>query len=54
VLVLATPPPGEGDQTGAVDSTSPGVVVVMGVPPASVTAVADASVRWFLGYTWSR
>jgi Flp pilus assembly protein CpaB len=54
VLVLATPPPGEGDQTGAVDSASPGVVVVVGVPPATVTAVADASVRWFLGYAWSR
>ena len=54
VLVLATPPPDGGDPAGAVDSASPGVVVVVGVPPATVTAVADASVRWFLGYAWSR
>ncbi len=49
VLVLATPAPDPA--TGA---DTPGVVVVVGVSPVSVTAVADASVRWFLGYAWSR
>ena len=53
VLVLATPRTDGGDPAGAVDG-APGVVVVMGVPPLSVTSVADASVRWFLGYAWSR
>ena len=52
VLVLATPGPDEADPAG--NGAAPGVVVVMGVPPASVTAVADASVRSFLGYAWSR
>lgn len=52
VLVLATPAPDPG--TGAGGAATPGVVVVVGVSPVSVTAVADASVRWFLGYAWSR
>ena len=59
--VVAADVPGAGDSrtdgadpTGAVDGAAPGVVVVVGVPPASVTAVADASVTWFLGYAWSR
>jgi Flp pilus assembly protein CpaB len=52
VLVLATPGTDEDDPAG--NGAAPGVVVVMGVPPASVTAVADASVRSFLGYAWSR
>ena len=43
VLVLATPGPDEGDPAGS-RRRRPGVVVVMGVPPASVTSVADASV----------
>ena len=53
VLVLATPRRDAVDPAATGD-TAPGVVVVMGVPPASVTSVADASVRWFLGYAWSR
>ena len=53
VLVLATPRRDAGDPAATGDA-APGVVVVMGVPPASVTSVADASVRWFLGYAWSR
>jgi Flp pilus assembly protein CpaB len=52
VLVLATPaPPPDGVATGA---ATPGVVVVVGVSPVSVTAVTDASVMRFLGYAWSR
>ncbi len=52
VLVLATPAPAA--DTEAAGSSTPGAVVVVGVPPLSVTAVADASVRWFLCYAWSR
>jgi hypothetical protein len=49
VLVLATP--------AAVDDRAdpvPGVVVVLGVPPTAVASVSEASVRWFLGYAFSR
>jgi Flp pilus assembly protein CpaB len=51
VLVLATPP---SDPGGATAGSTPGTVVVVGVSPVTVTAVSDASVRWFLGYAWSR
>lgn len=50
-LVLATPAPAaDAGTTGS----APGVVVVVGLSPVAVTAVSDASVRWFLGYAWSR
>lgn len=49
-VVLATPPTG-GPATGG---APPGTVVVLGVPPASATAVADAGVRWFLSYAFAR
>jgi Flp pilus assembly protein CpaB len=52
VLVLATPPSDPAGVTTA--GSTPGVVVVVGVSPVTVTAVSDASVRWFLGYSWSR
>jgi Flp pilus assembly protein CpaB len=49
-LVLATPPADE-----AVDTNSlPGALVVLGVAPASVPGVAEASVRWFLSFSFSR
>lgn len=48
-LVLATPP--TPDATGA---TSPaGALVVLGVSPASVAGLTEASVRWFLSYSFS-
>ena len=50
VLVLAAPARASEDSAGA----TPGVVVVLGVPSTSVTAVSEASVRWFLGFAWSR
>jgi Flp pilus assembly protein CpaB len=49
VLVMATPAVAD-QQADAV----PGVVVVLGVPPTAVAAVSEASVRWFLGYAFSR
>lgn len=50
-LVLATPP--TADAAG--DGTSPpGALVVLGVAPASVAGVTEASVRWFLTYSFSR
>lgn len=53
VLVLATPRTGTSEaSTGS--GAPPGVVVVLGVPPLAVSAVSDASVRWFLGYAWAR
>ncbi|WP_432476559.1 SAF domain-containing protein [Nocardioides sp. GXQ0305] len=51
-LVLAAPAPDAGP--GAAPGAVPGVVVVLGVTPTAVTAVSDASVRWYLGYAWSR
>ena len=51
-LVLATPAP--ATDAGSAAGTAPGVVVVVGLSPVAVTAVSDASVRWFLGYAWSR
>lgn len=52
VLVLATPDARQTDPGSAPEST--GLVVVLGVPPTSVTAVSEASVSAFLGYAWSR
>lgn len=49
VLVLATPAVADEPATAL-----PGVVVVLGVPPSAVTSVSEASVRWFLGYAFSR
>lgn len=49
-LVLATPPAVGPEPTGAL----PGTVVVLGVPPATATAVADAGVRWFLSFAFAR
>lgn len=49
-VVLATPPPREA--TAA--TTPPGALVVLGVAPASVAGVTEASVRWFLSYSFSR
>ena len=49
-LVLATPPHVEA--AGA--TSPPGALVVLGVPPASVPVVTEASVRWFLSYSFSR
>ncbi|QBR92345.1 SAF domain-containing protein [Nocardioides euryhalodurans] len=48
VLVLATPA-----TTDEPAGTLPGVVVVLGVPATTVTAVSDASVRWFLTYAFA-
>lgn len=49
-LVLATPPNAE-----ATDATSPpGALVVLGIAPASVPGVTEASVRWFLSYSFAR
>lgn len=48
-LVLATPP-----NADPADATSPpGALVVLGVAPASVPGVTEASVRWFLSYSFS-
>lgn len=48
-LVLATPPaPDPAAATGA-----PGALVVLGVAPASVAGVTEASVRWFLSFSYS-
>lgn len=52
-LVLATPQAGPEDGAAGAAAT-PGVVVVLGVSPLSVEAVAEAGVRRFLGYAWSR
>ena len=49
VLVLATPRPETEPASGA----PPGAVVVLGVPPASAGAVAEAAVRWFLSYAFT-
>lgn len=48
VTVLAVPAPVEDA------SSQPGALVVLGVPSASVTRVADASVRYFLTYAFTR
>jgi len=49
-LVLATTP-----IDAATDGTSPpGALVVLGVAPSSVPGVTEASVRWFLSYSFSR
>lgn len=50
VPVLAVPPPAAGEGTAG----QPGALVVLGVPPASVTEVSDAAVRSFLGYVFAR
>lgn len=49
-VVLATPP-ADGPETAGAPT---GTVVVLGVPPGSATAVADAGVRWFLSYAFAR
>lgn len=49
-LVLATPP--DAEATAA--TSPPGALVVLGVAPASVPGVTEASVRWFLSYSFSR
>lgn len=48
-LVLATPP--TPDPTDA--TSPPGALVVLGVAPGSVAGVTEASVRWFLNYSFS-
>lgn len=49
-LVLAIPP-----TANAATTISPsGALVVLGVAPASVPSVTEASVRWFLSYAFSR
>ncbi len=49
-LVLATPA-----STDPADATSlAGALVVLGVAPASVASVTEASVRWFLTYSYGR
>lgn len=49
-LVLAIPP-----ATNATTTAAPsGALVVLGVAPASVPSVTEASVRWFLSYSFSR
>lgn len=48
-VVLATPAANSPEPAASL----PGAVVVLGVPPGSATAVADAGVRWFLGYTFA-
>jgi hypothetical protein len=47
VLVLATP----GGAPEPAAAGTPGALVLVGVPLGAATAVAQASVRWFL--TWS-
>lgn len=50
VVVLATTPASD-----VADATAPpGALVVLGVPPAAVADVTEASVRWFLSYSFSR
>lgn len=48
-LVLATP-----DAAPEASGSMPGVVVVLGVAPLAVRPVAQASVRSFLSYAWTR
>lgn len=49
-LVLATPA-----STNPAQATSPsGALVVLGVAPASVPGVTEASVRWFLTFSYGR
>ncbi len=49
VPVLAIPPPDDEAVTG-----QPGALVVVGVPPTDVTGLADAGVRYFLTYAFTR
>ena len=48
-LVLAIPP----IDVAAAATAPPGALVVLGVAPASVSGVTEASVRWFLSYSFS-
>lgn len=50
VLVLATP----RDTAPSTGAAPPGALVVLGVTPTAATAVADASVRAFLSYSFTR
>lgn len=56
VPVLALPPPGDGsgDTGGGVGGALPGRLVVLGVTASEVNALADAAVRDFLTFTYSR
>jgi Flp pilus assembly protein CpaB len=49
VLVLATPPAPADAAAGA----PPGALLLLGVPPDTATAVAAASVRWFLSWSFA-
>ncbi len=49
-LVLAIPPPSEATAASA----PPGALALLAVAPASVEIVSEASVRWFLSYSFSR
>lgn len=49
-LVLAIPKPSEVSAASA----PPGALVLLGVSPVSVETVSEASVRWFLSYSFSR
>ena len=49
-LVLAIPPSDEATATSA----PPGALVLLGVAPTSVPDVTEASVRWFLSYSFGR
>ncbi|MGZ5398362.1 MAG: RcpC/CpaB family pilus assembly protein [Nocardioides sp.] len=49
-LVLATPP--DAEATAA--TSPPGALVVLAVDPAAVAGLTEASVRWFLSYSFSR
>ena len=49
-LVLAIPPASEASAASA----PPGALALLGVAPASVETVSEASVRWFLSYSFSR
>lgn len=58
VPVLALPPPGDGSggagSVSGVGGALPGRLVVLGVDPSEVNALADAAVRDFLTFTYSR
>ena len=49
-LVLAVP---RADETSSA-SAPPGALVLLGVAPTSVETLSEASVRWFLSYSFSR
>jgi len=55
VPILALPAAGpDGSDPARLGDTLTGRLVVVGVAPAEVTAIADAAVRDFLTFTYSR